>query len=357
LNGTAVARRFLFVLRTKLGDTLIHFQTVRAFAARHPRDAVSLLIRRDYAPLLGGEPAVRFVFFGNRAEMVAKLLWLRVSAPPFDALAVLTGYGPAMLQIAKLVRASRRLFFDARFPDAYPEYPAAYAETNLVDRSWQTARLLDPDLPKPVRLALPALAARRAPRAADSGPIGLVPLANELRKNMDAAALAALVERVHLLHPGRPIWILLNPSDRGAEVVLGKPPPEGAEIRTFRSLADLVPFYLELGTWYGTDTGLYHLAVALGIPATVFFGPTQPRLIVMPDQPGVAAVRLAALGDAHCDEKACARPVCLHQSVAVWGGAPGAPRLDDTPAACPLRNAPADTLVADTIHENPRHQA
>jgi ADP-heptose:LPS heptosyltransferase len=351
-----MARRFLFVLRTKLGDTLIHFQTVQAFAVRHPRDAVTVLTRRDYAPLLAAEPRIRFVFFRNRAEMVARLLWLRITERPFDALAVLVGYGPAMLQIAKLVRASRRLFFDARFPDAYPEYPGAYAETNLVDRSWQTARLLDPELPKPVRLALPALAARRAPRASESGPIGLVPLANELRKNMDAVTLAALVERVRALHPGRPVWILINPADRGAEDVLRKPPFD-AEIRTFRSLADLVPLYLELGAWYGTDTGLYHLAVALDIPATVFFGPTQPRLIVMPDQPGVAAVRLAALGDAHCDEKACARPVCLHQAVAVWRGARGAPGLEDTPAACPLRTAPPDKLVIDTVRENPRQQA
>ena len=352
-----MTRRFLFVLRTKLGDTLIHFQTVQAFAARHPADEVLLLIRRDYAPLLESSPGVRFVFFGNRAEMVAKLLWLRIAAKPFDALAVLTGYGPAMLQIAQLVRAQRRLFFDARFPDAFPEYPPAYAETSLVDRSWQTARLLDPDLPKPLRLALPALATRRAPRAADQGPVGVVPLANELRKNMDAAALAALVERVRVLHPGRPVWILLNPSDRGANSVLRAPLLAGAEVKTFRNFTDLVPLYRELGAWYGTDTGLYHLAVALGIPANVFFGPTQPRLIVMPDQPGVIAVRLAALGDAHCDEKACMRPVCLHQCVAVWRGVGVTPRLDETPAACPLRAVPPETLLVDNLHENPRHQA
>jgi ADP-heptose:LPS heptosyltransferase len=351
-----VTRRYLFVLRTKLGDTLIHFQTVQAFVARHPRDEVTLLIRRDYAPLLEGAAGIRFAFFGNRVEMIARLLWLRIAAKPFDALAVLTGYGPAMLQIAKLVRAQRRLFFDARFPDAYPEFPPPYEETSLVDRSWQTARLLDPDLSKPLRLTLPALAARRSPRAADQGPIGVVPLANELRKNMDAVALAALVERVRVLHPGRPVWILLNPSDRGADAVLRTPPPAGAEVRTFRNLADLVPLYLALGAWFGTDTGLYHLAVALGIPATVFFGPTQPRLIVMPDQPGVSAVRLAALGDAHCDEKACLRPVCLHQCVAVWRGVGVTAQLGDTPPACPLRAAPPHALLADNVHENPRHQ-
>jgi ADP-heptose:LPS heptosyltransferase len=352
-----MARRFLFVLRTKLGDTLIHFQTVQAFVARHRGDEVTLLIRRDYAPLLEGAAGIRFVFFGNRVEMIARLLWLRIAAKPFDALAVLTGYGPVMIQIAKLVRAQHRLFFDARFPAAYPESPPPYEETNLVDRSWQTARLLDPDLPKPLRLALPALVARRAPRAADQGPVGLVPLANELRKNMDAATLAVLVERVRVLRPGRPVWILLNPSDRGADAVLRAPLPAGAEIKTFRNLADLVPLFLSLGAWFGTDTGLYHLAVALGIPATVFFGPTQPRLIVMPDQPGVIAVRLSALGDAHCDEKACVRPVCLHQCVDVWRGAGVAPQLSDTPDACPLRTAPAETLVADKINENPRHQA
>lgn len=352
-----MARRFLFVLRTKLGDTLIHFQTVQAFAGRHPGDEVTLLVWRDYAPLLAGTASVRLAFFGNRAELVARLLWLRIAAQPFDALAVLTGYGPAMRQVAQLVRARRKLFFDGRFPDEYPEYPPPYEETSLVDRSWQTARLLDPALPKPLRLALPALTLRRAPRAADLGPVAVVPLANELRKNMDAAALAALIERVRVLHPGRRVWILLNPSDRGAEHALPAALPEGTEVKTFRNLADLVPLYLELGAWYGTDTGLYHLAVALGIPATVFFGPTQPGLIVMPQQPAVTAVRLAALGNAHCDEKSCARPVCLHQCVAVWRGARVAPQLADTPAACPLRAASQDTLLANRTDENPRHQA
>jgi ADP-heptose:LPS heptosyltransferase len=352
-----MARRFLFVLRTKLGDTLIQFQTAQAFAARHPGDEVTVLTRRDYAPLLSAEPRIRFVFFRNRAEMVARLLWLRIAERQFDALAVFIGYGPAMLQIARLVRARRKLFFDARFPDAFPEHPPAYEETSLVDRSWQTARLLDPGLPKPLRLALPSLAAQRAPRAAAEGPIGVVPLATELRKNMDATALTTLVERVRALHPGRRVWILLNPSDRGADRTVPAPLPNGVEVRTFRNLGDLVPLYRELGAWYGTDTGLYHLAAALGIPATVFFGPTQPGLIVMPDQPGVTTARLAALGDAHCDVKSCMQPVCLHQCVACWRGASGAPRLDGTPAACPLRAAAPDRLVTDNVHENPCHQA
>jgi ADP-heptose:LPS heptosyltransferase len=352
-----MARRFLFVLRTKLGDTLIHFQTVRAFAARHPGDEVTLATRADYAPLLGGAPGVRILAFRNRAEMVSRLLWLRLTRPSFDALAVLIGYGPAMLQIARLVRARRRLFFDARFPDAYPEYPAPYAETSLMDRSWYTARLLDPELPKPDRLELPALRARRLAMRGRARAVGVVPLANELRRNLDAPALAVLVARVRSLHPGAPVWIFLNPDDRGAAEVAKARVGDGVEWRRFRRLDELVPHYLHLDGWYGTDTGLYHLAVGMGIPATVFFGPTQPQLIVMPAQAEATWVRLAALGADHCDEKSCARPLCLHGALARWAGGETATRLDETPAACPLRTLPAERLSGITVHENPRRQA
>jgi ADP-heptose:LPS heptosyltransferase len=352
-----MARRFLFVVRTKLGDTLIHFQTVRAFAARHPADEVVLVARANYAPLLEGTPGVRILPFRNRAEMVAKLLWLRLTRPTFDALAVLIGYGPAMLQIARLVRARRRLFFDARFPDTYPEYPAPYDETSVMDRSWQTARLLDPDLPRPDRLELPALRARRLATRARARAIGVVPLANELRRNLDAPTLAGLVARVRVLHPGAPVWIFLNPDDRGAPELAATPLGGGVEWRGFPTLDELVSHYVHLDWWYGTDTGLYHLAVAMGIPATVFFGPTQPQLVVMPAQAETTWVRLTALGADHCDEKACARPLCLHQAIASWSEAATSTRLDETPAACPLRALPRERLTGVTAHENPRHQA
>lgn len=350
-------RRFLFVLRTKLGDTLIHFQTVRAFAGRHAADEITLATRADYAGLLEGEPGVRILRFANRAELFAKLAWLRLTAPSFDALAVLTGYGPAMLRIARLVRARRRLFFDARFPEAYPEHPPAYAETSLVDRSWRTARLLDPELPKPDRLELPSLRARRLATRNRARAIGVVPLANELRRNLDPAALRQMIVHLRATHPAQPIWIFLNPDDRGAAALGGLTLPQGVEWRRFRTLGELVPHYLHLDGWYGTDTGLYHLAVSMGIRSTVFFGPTQPQLIVMPGQPEATWVRLEALGAGHCDEKACARPLCLHQAVATWCRAAVQTPIDATPAGCALRSASSDRLAAIHVHANPRHQA
>ena len=49
------ARRILFVIRGKLGDSLVLYAMVRAYIQAHPQDQVSLLIRRDYALLLKHE--------------------------------------------------------------------------------------------------------------------------------------------------------------------------------------------------------------------------------------------------------------------------------------------------------------
>ena len=102
--------------------------------------------------------------------------------------------------------------------------------------------------------------------------------------------------------------------------------------------------FMSLVAWYGTDTGLYHLATAIGIPATVFFGPTQPHKIIMPEQTNVRAFRLTALGQLHCEDKSCRRPLCLHAAIATWGNTSCATRLDETPPTCPLRVLPAQAL-------------
>jgi hypothetical protein len=275
---------------------------------------------------------------------------LRVSAPPFDALAVLTGYGPAMLQIAKLVRAKRRLFFDARFPEVYPEYPPAYDNTGHVDRSWHTARLLDPELPRPVELVLPALAAPPAPRAANEGPAAWCrarrSCAGPWARDADApikrpAAPPGLPRLGRHRRPQR------RPRARRAVAA-------GAELRTFQ------PRRLARFRELARGTALTLVSTTLrsrwhpgdGLPR-----PTQPQLVVMSEQPSVAAIRIEALGAVHCDEKGCVRPECLHQAVAVWHGLRTAPRLDEVPSGCPLRAAPPERLLAVTVHENPRRQA
>lgn len=349
--------RVMFAIRSKLGDTLICYAAVRAYIDRHPDHEVWLATRKDYAQLLVDEPGLKLVPFASRVEMVLRLLALRVAARAFDVLAILWGFGPPIRTLARLVRARRKIYVDARFAPFVGEWPPTTDYATLMDPAWLVTRVFDPDMPMPEALHLVGLAERRRRTPDRVGAIGVVALANELRRNLDRTALEQLIAGARARHPGRPVWLFINPSDRGAAELLDAPLPPDVEVRRFRDLDAVVRDYMHLDAWYGTDTGLYHLAAAMEIPATVFFGPTQPRKIVMTAQPDVRDVRVLALGTMHCEQKDCRRPLCLYQAVATWsGGQPGA-ALADTPAACPLRSQPQQSLLTNQVHEGPRHQA
>ena len=340
-------RRILFAIRSKLGDTLINYQCVRAFADTHPGDSVTLLTRTDYAKLLTGEPGLRVIGFNSRIAMTLRLLWMRLAEPAFDVLAVLWGSGPPIARIGRLVNARRKIAWTGKFaPDLFEEasLPPDY---KLVDPALNTIRVFEPSFEAPRALDIRSLASRyrngahTTPRLA----IGIVPVADEVRRNLDPATLAQLVGALRRDHPGAPLRVFVNPGNAGSDALTSATLPSGCELRTFRDLTDLVEQYMDLAAWFGTDTGLYHLAAAIGIPTTVFFGPTQPRKIVLPAQRNARVFRLAGLGNSHCDEKSCVRPLCLHANVSAWCNVTTATRLDETPAACPLRALPPSALT------------
>ena len=327
-------RKILFVIRGKLGDSLIAYAAVRKYVDEFPRDDVTLLMRRDYARLLEGERGFRLIAFGSRLEMLFHLLRLRTK-PRFDVLAVLWGFGPPIRTIAKWTRTRRKIYLDGRFADTYPEWPGISPAGTLVDAAAGVIRKFEPSFTAPSSLSVSSLRSKKG-----SADIAIVPLANEPRRNLDGATFDVLLAEVRRRHPAAPIRVLVNPSDRGAGALLARPLPEGVRFVRFSRLEDIVREYRDIAAWYGTDTGLYHLAAAMGIPATVFFGPTQPWKIVMPQQPGATWVRLKVLGDAHCDVTDCANPVCVQQAVVTFSRSGVKVSTLPTPAACPLRAHP-----------------
>ncbi|HEX7383419.1 MAG TPA: glycosyltransferase family 9 protein, partial [Burkholderiaceae bacterium] len=150
-------------------------------------------------------------------------------------------------------------------------------------------------------------------------------------------------------HPGRALHVLVNRADADAQPLLAMAAKDGlpgdARFREFPRLEDLVAELACLEHLHATDTGLYHLAAAMDVPLTTYFGPTQPRRNGFPAQPGLARVRIAALGDEHCEEKDCRRPVCLEIAVARHHGvAPPAYALEERPGGCLLRRHPRGAL-------------
>ncbi len=98
--------------------------------------------------------------------------------------------------------------------------------------------------------------------------------------------------------------------------------------------------------YYGADTGLYHLAAAMDIPATVVFGPTQPGRIILPRQ-NAASVRLEVLAEEHCDVKACRNPVCIEQACANLAPQPVVIPLDADTRGLPAAPACAGRVAGE----------
>ena len=146
-----MSRRILFAIRSKLGDTLISYACVRAFAdshsavssavssalssapssIAHPQDQITLLTRSAYAGLLQDEMGIRIVQFNSRIEMFFKLMWLRFTEPAFDVLAVLWGSGAPVKRIGQWTKARRKIAWNKKFAPAIFEAGTLPAEPLL----------------------------------------------------------------------------------------------------------------------------------------------------------------------------------------------------------------------------------
>jgi ADP-heptose:LPS heptosyltransferase len=335
-------RRILFALSGKLGDTVACYATVRAYADAFPADEVTLLVRARYAPLFAREAGVRVIGFSGRVAMLAKLLARRWREPAYDALLVLLGSGAQTRDLGRLVRARRKIFVDGRFRDVYPEWPEIPAGHLHSEPAWRVARLFEPRLAQPLRASIPSLAALRRP-----GPIvAIAPASDETRRSMTPACLRQLAASLPARHPGRELRVLINPADRDAQPLLAAGLPEGACWERFADLPALVAALRGLEHLHATDSGVYHLAAAMGVPTTAYYGPTQPWKNAFPAQAGLTRVRLAALGGDHCEEKQCRDPVCLSRAIALHAGSstPAHALQEQTPPGCLLRRHSAAEL-------------
>lgn len=341
-------RRVLFVIRGKLGDTLVAFATARRYADAFPNDKVTLLTRSGYADLLRDEKHMRVLGFSSRIGMLLLLIRLRFE-PAFDALLVLWGFGTPIIWIGRLVRARRKIYLDDRYSQIFAEYADLSPQRLQSEPMWRVASLFEPGLPRPERLEVPSLSAKRT---ANPKAIGIAPLADEARRIMSPRMLATLLRMIFRHHPGAPVRVFVNPSDPGARELIAAGLPSGAEFCFFPRLDDLVRGFADLAYIYCTDTGLYHLAAAMGVPATVYYGPTQPWRNMMPAQPGARGVRLSVLGAAHCEEKSCQNPLCIEAAVRAVAADPGLSSIEGTPTGCPLRSHPIERLSEVVWHEN-----
>jgi ADP-heptose:LPS heptosyltransferase len=305
------------LVRGKLGDTLAAWASIRSYGDRHPDERIWVAVRKNYAFLFAEEPGVRLIPFASSLELFARLLRLRLGGK-LDKLAVIWGFGKQIPRIARLSGAPLKAYLDNRFGPVFNAIAPAQPNDYISDASWRVTRLLDPDLPRPLALSIPSLAARR--RASTPNAICIVPVADEARRTMGRQTLDELIATARQRFPGAPLQLLGNPQDKALQPLIAAGLPADVELKPFPELAQLVDALCHCRHLLTTDTGVYHLAAAMGVPATVFFGPTQPGKTVMPEQPEIIRMRVERLGNAHCEVKDCQQPYCLEQAVRRWGG-------------------------------------
>ena len=81
--------KILFLIRSKLGDSLVSFSVVQEYAARHPDQEITALVRSSYAEIVAGEGGIHIVPYKNRLQVFLYLLARRLLHGRFDVFAVL----------------------------------------------------------------------------------------------------------------------------------------------------------------------------------------------------------------------------------------------------------------------------
>lgn len=327
-------KRLFVLIRDKLGDTIIAFQGLAVYRAAHPEDEITVMVHRHYLPLIQQEPGYRLIPYTSSLQASLWALGRRIFGRQYDAVVVLRGFGKKVGRIARIVPARQRIHFLSRMPDIFTDSPPPLtqdedARQSLIAPVVRALRRVSADLPSPSALSLPMLARTRT----SPENVVICPVTDEARKNIAPDDVARMLPEIRRRHPDAPVRILVRTSgEQGFEV---GSPIMGAEVVAFDSIAGLLRELSKASFYYGADTGLYHVAAAMDVPSIVFFGPTQPYKVMLPGQ-DAWAVRLACLGQGHCDLKGCKTPVCLQNAIASWAGmSKPESRLPD---GCPLRS-------------------
>lgn len=325
-------KRLFVLIRDKLGDTIIAFQGLAAYRAAHPEDEITVMVHGHYLPLIQEEPGYRLVPYTSSLQATLWALRRRIFGRRYDAIVVLRGFGEKIGRLARIVPADKRIHFLSRMPSIFTDSPIPLpqeedARQTLIAPVVRALRQVSGNIPPPSALFLPMLARMRTSPES----IVVCPVTDEARKNIAPDDVTRMLSEIRRRHPDVPVRVLVRTSgEQGFEV--GRP-IMGAKVVAFGSIAGLLQELSKAAFYYGADTGLYHVAAAMGIPSVVFFGPTQPYKVMLPEQTAWA-VRLVALDQDHCNIKSCKTPVCLQNAITSWAGLPmPESRLPD---GCPL---------------------
>jgi len=282
-------RRVLLVLTTGLGDTVLSTPVLPAVRKALPKAQIRLLCRAAWAPLFASDPDLDGVVLypGKYRRFLSLVAELRRFAP--DTSFVLHGNDPDILPLAYLA-GSR---FIVRIPTEGTRYGFLLSnrdrpEDRATVPGWHYVdnrlRILDTvglaALDRGPRIHLPEderekVAERLRTRLAGSAYWVLHAFAADLYKTWPLEKARALLEWSRKTHPGKAVLLTGGGADRAALQLLADGLEDVHVVAGEFDIAATAACLLAAACVVAPDTGVLHLAAALGVPVIGLYAATS----------------------------------------------------------------------------------
>jgi len=274
--------RILVMRPGALGDVIVTLPLLSALRRQYPDSSIELMARSSYAEWLKAQGIVDAAWSIDISDVSALFM-------PADAVMPAAGEFFSQFQLAvslwkrgddSIIRALRRYMPHAVAIDPLPdERVRCHTAEQILSRAVFDNLLAPPTpecalqamlpLEQPLRAARELLAPARAPRVA------IHPGSGGKTKNWPPQRFAGVARELH--RRGLSIVLIEGPADRDAAQAFrhhagGLPFAEMSDT----ALPVLAAGLSMCGQIIGNDSGVPHLAAAMGVPSVVVFGPSDP---------------------------------------------------------------------------------
>ncbi len=277
LGSEANRPRVLIIFPGALGDLICLGPAMRALAGRHREASIELMARDELARFAVGRMGV-----ARGQPIERREVSLLFSEAP-DAAARASEFFGGFAHIYSFFGADnatcRRVLAEAcpGMVGFYPFRRTDFGEGNQHVASAYLQSLGEATEPLEVRIDLreedvEAASMTLVRHRLEAGNFILImPGSGSPKKNWPAERF---VELAGLLPRTRPAVIILGPAEAGYDRFF---PNRGLRVLQGLELGELAAIARMAAAFVGNDSGISHLAAAVGTPAVVLFGPTDPR--------------------------------------------------------------------------------
>jgi ADP-heptose:LPS heptosyltransferase len=266
-----MSKKVLFVTSNRIGDCVISSGVIREIARQVPGAEITVACGRPPAPFFRAAPGVERVIVLDKKKAGGHWLGLWREAVGTRWHTVIDIRGSAL---AWLLRADRRVVYNR-------SWETGLRKVEMVSRLMGAAEPLQPEIFLDDRARADAAAVIDPQLDAGAGPgpiMALAPIAHQPGKSWPADRWGALVELLKA-EPRFAGWRFMpvgGPGDRPpATPALQAAGPHGIDFVGKGDILTSAAAIDRAALFVGNDSGLMHVAAALGRPTLGLFGPTE----------------------------------------------------------------------------------